>query len=75
MRPPATAGIAGDLRSPADALASHATVYRQVADSLEGAAPSLPESLRPQVTALAGRARAVASQADSHGREPADGRR
>ena len=36
-----------------------------MADSLEGAAPSLPESLRPQVTALAGRARAVASQADS----------
>lgn len=58
-------GIAGDLRAQADALASHATVYRQVADSLEGAAPSLPESLRPQVTALAGRARAVASQADS----------
>ena len=58
-------GIAKDLRAQADALASHATVYRQVADSLEGAAPSLPESLRPQVTALAGRARAVASQADS----------
>lgn len=31
-------GIAKDLRAQADALASHATVYRQVADSLEGAA-------------------------------------
>ncbi|MEC4272299.1 YhgE/Pip domain-containing protein [Adlercreutzia sp. R25] len=58
-------GIAKDLRTQADALASHAKMYRDVADGLDGLAASLPDTVRPQVSALAGRARSVAAQADS----------
>lgn len=58
-------GIAGDLRSQADALSKQAGLYRQVAGTLEGLASSLPETVRPQVNALASRVRSVASQADS----------
>ncbi|MFR5091672.1 MAG: YhgE/Pip domain-containing protein [Adlercreutzia equolifaciens] len=66
MRPPAAARAlpATCARRPTR-LRPMRRLYRQVADGLEGAAPSLP-SLRPQSDRLGRpRARAVASQADS----------
>lgn len=68
-------GIAKDLRAQADALASHATVYRQVADSLEGAAPVAARE-PPAPSDRPGRpCESGGVPGGFHGREPADGRR